>query len=212
MIVIDLSRVIEETMPVYPGAEPPRIADVSTIARAGYAEKSLSLYSHTGTHLDAPGHVLEGAPRLDEVRAGQFIGPGRVLDVSAFRGRTVEVADLEKRGTDLREGDYVLLHSGWARFWGDNRYYVGYPVLSEPAARWLTRFRLRGIGVDMISVDSLGSTAMANHRIFLENKMTIVENLTGLEALIGKSFLFSCLPLKLAAADGSPVRAVAILL
>ena len=212
MKVIDLSHVINESMPVYPGTEPPRIVDGCTFARHGFAEKYLSLYSHTGTHIDAPGHILEGAARLDEFRAGHFLGPGRVLDVSAFQGKVIEIADIEKHGAELCEGEYVLMYSGWSRYWGDGHYYGGYPVLSEAAARWLARFPLRGVGVDMISVDSLSSTSMTNHRIFLERKMVIVENLTGLDALIGKNFLFSCLPLKLASGDGSPVRAVAIFL
>lgn len=212
MYVIDLSHSLTETMPVYPGTEPPRIINSSTISRHGFAEKLISLYSHTGTHIDAPGHVLEGAGRLDEFRAGHFLGPGRVLDVSGFHGRPIEIADIEKHGASFREGDYALLYSGWSRHWGNSRYYGGYPVLSEAAARWLARFPLKGVGVDMISIDSLSSTTMSNHRIFLEKKMMIVENLTGLEALIGKQFLFSCLPLKLTSGDGSPVRAVAIFL
>jgi kynurenine formamidase len=209
MKIIDLSHVIEESMPVYPGTAPPRIAEGCTVGRHGFAEKVLTLYSHTGTHIDAPGHMLEEAPRLDTISAGHFLGPGRVLDVSAFKGRQIEIADLEPHGAALREVEYALLHSGWSRFWGEGQYYGAYPVLSEGAARWLARFSLKGVGVDMISIDSLGSTAMTNHRIFLEKKIVIVENLTGLGALLGKPFLFSCLPLKLASGDGSPVRAVA---
>ncbi len=211
MNVIDLSHVIAESMPVYPGSEPPRIADACTIARHGFAEKLLSLYSHTGTHLDAPGHILEGAAGLGEFAAGHFMGPGHVLDVSAIRGGTIEISDIEKHEAALLSADYVLLHSGWARYWGDSQYYGSYPVLSDAAARWLARFHLKGVGVDMISVDSLKSDAMSIHRIFLEKNMVIIENLTGLEALVGRTFIFSCLPLKWAAGDGSPVRAVAIL-
>jgi len=211
MNVVDLSHVLAESMPVYPGTEPPRIVDACTVAQHGFAEKLLSLYSHTGTHIDVPGHILASAARLDDFTAGHFMGPGCVLDVSAVQGAHIEIADIKKYEARLRNVEYALLHSGWARYWGDEKYFDAYPLLSEAAARWLTGFNLKGVGIDMISVDSLDSTAMTIHRVFFEKNMVIAENLAGLEALIDKEFIFSCLPLKLAAGDGSPVRAVAMI-
>ena len=211
MNVIDLSHVLAESMPVYPGTEPPRIVDACTIAQHGFAEKLLSLYSHAGTHIDVPGHILASAARLDDFTAGHFVGPGCVLAVSAVPGTQLEIVDIKKYEARLRRVEYALLHSGWARSWGDAKYFRAYPVLSEAAARWLTGFELKGVGIDMISVDVLDSIALTIHKVFFEKNMVIVENLAGLEALIDKEFIFSCLPLKLAAGDGSPVRAVAMI-
>lgn len=84
-------------------------------------------------------------------------------------------------------------------------------MLSLSVARWLAAFSLKGVGTDTISVDEMASSALVVHRTFFAASLLIVENLAGLEALIGKEFIFSCLPLKIADADGSPVRAVAIL-
>jgi len=84
-------------------------------------------------------------------------------------------------------------------------------VLSTDAAEWLAERNLKGVGFDAISVDPVGSTAFTNHFVFFRAGMICIENLTGLAPLAGQRFLFSCLPLKLAEADGSPVRAVAIL-
>jgi arylformamidase len=212
MEVIDLSHFIGESMPVFPGTEPPRIAEACTIDRHGFAEKSLSLYSHTGTHIDAPGHIVAGAPRLDGLAIDRFLGPGLVLDVSSVRGRHIEIDDIEHYEARLPSADFALLHSGWAGHWGDAGYFVGYPVLSQEAARWLARFDLKGVGVETISVDEVDSTRLAVHRVLFARGLVIVENLTGLEELIGKEFTFSCLPLKIADADGSPVRAVAIIM
>lgn len=211
MKVVDLSHVIGESMPVFPGTEPPRIADTFTIDRHGFAEKSLRFFSHTGTHIDAPGHIVSGAPRLDELEISRFLGPGLVLDVSSVRGRHVEVDDLAAQEARLRAVDFALLHSGWARLWGHAGYFAGYPVLSPDAARWLARFDLKGVGMDAISVDEVDSVDLVVHRAFLTRGMVIIENLAGLEELIGKEFIFSCLPLKITDADGSPVRAVAII-
>lgn len=212
MTIIDLSRVVEEAMPVYPGTEPPRLEPGCTVAADGFAETRLRLYSHAGTHLDAPGHLRQGAPRLADLDAGRFVGPGLVLDVSGVRGRPVEIADLEPYGPALEGIEFALFHSGWARYWGEPRYFDGYPVLSAAAARWLAARPLKGVGVDMMSVDPMNAAEMTVHEILLDAGFVIFENLAGLDALLGKQFLFSGLPLKLATSDGSPVRAVAVVL
>jgi kynurenine formamidase len=211
MNVVDLSHVLAESMPAYPGTKPPRIVDACTVAQHGFAEKLISLYSHTGTHIDVPGHILAHAAKLDDFNAGHFVGPGCVLDVFAVPGANIEIADIKKYEARLRSVEYALLHSGWARYWGDAKYFNAYPVLSEAAAQWLTGFNLKGVGLDMISADEMDSTAMTIHKVFFEKNMVIVENLADLEALIGEEFIFSCLPLKVAAGDGSPVRAVAMI-
>lgn len=211
MTVIDLSHFISGSMPVFPGTEPPRIADAFTIAKHGFAEKSFQIFSHVGTHIDAPGHILPGAATLDELAVDRFLGAGLVLDVSAVKGDKIEIADLEPYKESLNGVEFALLHSGWARHWGGDQYFSSYPVLSLEAARWLAGFRLKGIGVDMISVDEVESTSVPVHKVFFANNMIIIENLDNLGALIGKEFIFSCLPLKIAGGDGSPVRAVAMI-
>ena len=93
--VVDLTHAVRPDMPVFPGTQPPRLEDSYTIGRDGFAEKTLHLVSHTGTHIDAPGHILPGAPRLDAFAAGSFLGPGVVLDAAAVRGRSIEVSDID---------------------------------------------------------------------------------------------------------------------
>jgi len=211
MTVIDLSHFISGSMPVFPGTEPPRIADAFTIAQHGFAEKLFQLFSHVGTHIDAPGHILPGAATLDELAVDRFLGAGLVLDVAAAKGDKIEIADLEPYKENLNGIEFALLHSGWARHWGEDRYFSSYPVLSLEAARWLADFQLKGFGVDMISVDEVESTSVPVHKVFFAKNTIIIENLDSLGRLLGKEFIFSCLPLKIPAGDGSPVRAVAII-
>jgi arylformamidase len=134
-----------------------------------------------------------------------------VLDVSALAGAEIGAAFLEARQADLEGAEFVLLHTGWSRHWGQEAYFAGFPVLSAEAARWLCGRGLKGIGLDAISIDPVDSTTYPNHHICFRAGLILIENLTGLEALAGRSFLFSCLPLKLEQADGSPVRAVALI-
>lgn len=210
MQVFDLSQEITGSMPVYPGTEPPCIEEACTIATHGFAEKRISLFSHTGTHIDAPGHILEGASRLDRFEAGHFAGPGCLLDVSGCAAAGINKAVLQKHEKRIASVRFVLLYTGWAKYWTQPEYLAGYPVLTIPAARWLAGFNLHGIGVDAISVDEMNSPDMPVHRVLFENNLLVIENLTGLDALPDRDFLFSCLPLKLAGGDGSPVRAVAM--
>ncbi len=210
MPVLDLSQLLGEGTPAYPGTEPPRITDACSVENDGFAEKRLEIFSHTGTHIDVPAHMLERATAIDEIDPGRFVGPGCVVDVSGIGRPRIGLADLRDERDRIAKAEFVLLRSGWAAHWGEPSYFTDYPVLSMEAARWLAGLGLKGVGADMISFDEMNSTAMPIHKIFFEKGMILVENLTGLEKLAGREFVFSCLPLKIAGGDGSPVRAVAI--
>ena len=207
--VLDLTHRITEGMPVYPGCIPPTIQQANTVEEAGYAEKFISIYTHTGTHIDAPAHMLADGKTLDQLGAGHFVGKAYVVDVSGLP--TIEKAFLEAQEGSIHGCDFVLFHTGWARHWGKQRYFENFPVLSLEATRWLSERGLKGIGFDAISVDPVGSTDFQNHLVLFRAGMISIENLKSLDALIGKRFLFSCLPLSIEAADGSLVRAVALL-
>jgi len=210
MAVVDLTHTLSADMPVYPGSEPPELRTAATLERDGFAEKWIGLSSHTGTHIDAPAHMLPGAPTLDQLGVDRFFGTGRVLDVSALAGAEIGVEFLERRQAALEGGEFVLFHTGWSSRWGQASYFSGFPVLAPEAARWLCRRGLKGIGFDAVSVDPVDTRDYPIHFICFRAGLILVENLTGLEPLVGRDFLFSCLPLKLERADGSPVRAIAV--
>ena len=207
--VLDLSHPITEGMPVYPGTLPPTIRQANTVENDGYADKLVSMYTHTGTHIDAPAHMLSGAPTLDQLGAGHFVGMACVVDVSGLA--TIEKEFLESNAGLVVDCDFVLFHTAWDRFWGQQEYFEGFPVLSLKASEWLSQRGLKGIGFDTISADPAGAADFPNHMVLFHAGMISIENLTGLGDLVGKRFLFSCLPLKLLEADGCPVRAVAVL-
>ncbi len=93
---------------------------------------------------------------------------------------------------------------------GADKVYEDFPSLSEGAADWLARFKLKGVGIDAISIDDIASTSYAIHKILLAKNIIIIENLTNLDAIHEEKFLLSVMPLKTINADGSPVRAIAI--
>ena len=211
MKAIDLTQMLSPDMPVYPGTEGPRISDATSIEKDGFAEKLLSMYSHTGTHIDAPGHMIPRASTLDQFQVDKFIGTACVVDVPGTPGSDLGLDLLEAQAGRMEGCQFVLFHTGWDRKWGQADYFNGFPVLSAEAAGWLCGRGLKGVGFDCISVDAVGSTDMAIHRILLGSGLVIVENLCNLASLPDSTFIFSCLPLRIPDSDGSPVRAVGML-
>ncbi len=208
--VIDLTHVIHAEMPVYPGTEPPAFSIPCTIEQNGFTERKITLFSHTGTHIDAPAHIIPGAKTLDQLSIDHYFGRACSLDFTSVKEGTIDIADLKPYEGLIKEVDFVLLHAGWSELWNKEGYFEGYPVLSPEAATWISQFRLQGLGVDMISIDREGTPDFPVHRILLEQNILIIENLTNLQGLPRVGFSFSCLPLKFENADGSPVRAIAV--
>jgi len=210
MIVIDLSHTITPGMPVYPGTESPVVTLACRLDADGFAERKITMFSHTGTHLDAPAHILADGWSLDQLAVERFIGPAcKIRPAVEDRGR-IELSDLEPYQRLIAGNEFVLIETGWSRYWGRMEYFQDYPVLTPAAARWLAGFPLKGLGIDAISIDEAGSRDFPIHRILLGQEWVIIENLTNLEILPDHGFSFAGLPLKIQAGDGSPVRAVAL--
>ncbi len=209
MRVIDLSQTIHPDMPCYPGTPRPVFQQLSSIEHDGYAEQLLTVSSHAGTHVDLPSHIIPEGSSLDAWSLDRFTGKGFALDLRASEAGTISLGELRGFEARLLECDFLLLCSGWSQYWGSPEYYAGYPVLSPDAAKWLTGFELKGIGVDMISVDSPDSVDFSVHSTLLRSGILIIENLADPSLLLHSSFTFSCFPLKIAQAEAAPLRAVA---
>ena len=211
MTIIDLSHSISENMPVYPGTEPPVIRIGCSISEDGFLEREISMFSHTGTHMDAPAHLLEEGATLDRFPVAQFFGKAFILRCDDGQGPEIKLQQLLAHEKSLKQVDFLLLQTGWSHYWGEGKYFSGYPVLSQEAAEFLGDLPLKGIGVDTISVDGIDSVLFPVHMALLKKNIVLIENLTNLQAVPGAFCTFACFPLKFVSADGSPVRAVAVL-
>lgn len=210
MKVLDLSHPVFPGMPVYPGTEPPVFVTGASISAEGFVEKKITLFSHTGTHVDAPAHLIEGARTLDQLPVEQFMGKAVVLGVEGQAGQVIELRDIEKCGSAIEGAEFVLIRTGWSQYWGTERYFSRFPVLSLEAAEWLASHDLKGIGFDTISADPMDTRDYPVHKAFMKRDTIIIENLAHLDLLPETPFLFSCLPISFEDADGSPVRAVGL--
>lgn len=209
MKLIDLSHPLSCHMPVYPGTPAPAAEPLYTMERHGFRETALRLTSHTGTHMDAPAHMLPHGKELDQYDASAFAGRGFVLDCWGQHAITKEM--LLRHEMAIRRCDWLLFYTGWDAYWGSERYFSGFPVLTAEAAELAAHLGLKGVGEDCISLDPCGDPSFPNHMTILGSGLLNVENLQGLGPLAGREFTFLALPLPLPHADGAPCRAAAIL-
>ncbi|WP_346353287.1 cyclase family protein [Azotosporobacter soli] len=208
MQLIDLTHLIKSEMPLFPGSPPPEIRQVTSVAREGYRVSTISMNYHIGTHIDAPAHMLEEGATLAEMAIDHFHGRAVVVDVTGCRAQ-IALQDIEKKAEAIAQAEYLLLKTGWSRHWGSEAYYGDFPCLTVEAAQWLTRFSLKGVGIDAISIDAIDSKTYPIHHILLGAGLLVVENLTRLDAIPAEECQFFALPLRIEGADGSPVRATA---
>lgn len=205
-MIYDLSYTVGPDTMAYPGTEKPSLTVMNTVERDGFQETLLRMYSHSGTHMDAPAHMLKGGAWLDALPAGRFCGRAYVADCTAYgEGGEIPAEALPC----LDDIDFLILSTGWERFWGDERYFGRFPVLSAEAADKVAAAGLSGVGVDMMSVDPMDTRDFPVHMRFFRAGMVIIENLRGLAPLRGGYAEIYALPLKYENADGAPVRVIA---
>jgi len=205
MKVIDLTHVIHEDMQVFPGTEPPRLTVGNTLEKDGFRETALFLYSHTGTHMDTPAHMLEGAAELDKLPVSTFCGKAAVIPC---KGRiTMEEINAYREMADKAE--FIIFHTGQDALWGKEGYFDA-PVPEAEVIQYAIDTGKKGVGIDCMSVDPM-DWPMPNHFMLFGAGMVIVENLCNLTEASGKMVDFYALPLKYKDADGAPVRAIAVI-
>lgn len=218
MRVIDLTLPITTGMPVYPGDPEVRIEPALTIARDGAEVARVSLGSHTGTHLDAPAHLIPGGAAVDRFPLELLVGPARILRCALPAGAPV-AAPIRPGDVDLPDElpAIACIATGWSdrlESSGDARDAMrGHPWVALELAEELWRRGSRVLGVDMPSPDPTGppeaEVVTPVHEYWLGNGGAIVENLVRLDRAPDEVQL-SLLPLRLAGVDGSPIRAIAI--
>ena len=190
----------------------PGIQPLARFEKDGFRERQLTFGSHTGTHMDAPSHLLRQGKTLDQFPVDHFLGTGLCIDTRMTTSGPIEWTSLQRYQDELSNSDFVLLRTGWGRYWATPKYVKDYPTLSTASATRLSEFNLKGLGVDTLSVDAIDTRDYPAHHILLEKNILIIENLAHLDRLPdGRFRQLCCLPLHLAESDGAPTRVVAFL-
>lgn len=213
MKVIDLTQLIAEEMPVFPGTAPAKLEAANTFETDGFRETLFTMTSHTGTHMDAPFHLFPARTKLDEMPAAQFVGKALVIPCSdVAEGGIIGMERIEAVRELADAADFLLFHTGWDVNWGKEKYFGAYPVISMEICDYALASGKKGLGFDTIGIDPVEEMDLPRHKRLLSNRdMIIIENLTHLEQIGGGLFTLAALPLKYKEADGAPTRAVAII-
>ncbi|MET9211478.1 MULTISPECIES: cyclase family protein [unclassified Nocardia] len=210
MRLIDLTQPIHTGMPVFPGDPEVLLEPALRVADDGVNVLRVHLGSQSGTHVDAPAHLDDRLPTLDELPLERFTGPAHLVDARSVPARGA--IGVELFAIDPVPGAVVLIVTGWSSRWGTADY-LGHPYLHPDAAQWLVDKGIRTVGIDAPSIDpsEADDLTLPAHRILCGAHAVIAENLTGLDRLltVGGSIEISLFPLRLSGADGAPVRAVA---
>lgn len=204
MAIHDISVPIRAGMPIYAGDPEVELERASSIAEGGHANVSkVSMGVHTGTHVDAPVHFLEGAAGMESVPLDALCGPAVVVDGTSISGESIGESDLE--ALDIPEGaERVLLKTRNSELWNRQDFTRDFLRLDGSGARYLVSRGVRTFGIDYLSVGDHEA-----HRELLGAGVVPVEGLDLREIEPGH-YTFICLPLDLVGSDGAPARAVLI--
>ena len=179
--IVDLSQPIFDAGPNCPAHPPVRSEVTSDHARAGWHWETLTLASHTGSHLDAPLHKIAGGAAIDALPLESFIGPSYIANLRPLEPRAAITPNRLAAAlpADLPTDSIVLMATGW----GDirersDRWLYESPKLTPDAADWLVGKQIRGLGVDHWGIGGWDKENDAVvHTILLGNGIWIVEEL-----------------------------------
>lgn len=180
---------------------------------------SFRISAHAFTHLDAPLHMVANGKSIDAIPVDFFIGDAVLLDIPKGKNEEITAADMERAGKQAKDGDIVLIRTGWLeKMWGKEGY-DDCPYLTTDAAEWLVSLKARIAGYDFVedySVRDLHRKGKVQpedlvvHQILLRNGVLNLEYVNNLSKVSRSRFRIIALPLSLKNCDGSLTRVVAI--
>lgn len=211
---IDLSQPFSGEMPHAEALPAPEFETLRDVDEERINIQYYSAPTHVGTHVDAPRHFITEGKTIDELSLDRFAGEGVVLDVSKDEPVEITVYDVETTAGAVRDGDIVLLYTGWEDKYGTPEY-DPHPWVSEDLAQWFVDKKVKLLGVDNITPDIPGPHRPEGwlefpvHRTLLGNGVLIAEHLCNLAPLTGQRLEIQGLPVPIDGGDGAPARFVA---
>jgi kynurenine formamidase len=223
--VVDLTQPLDSATVMWPGAPAPVAETILTVAHDGFYNRKITFVEHTGTHFDAPCHMVEGMATVDQIPADRLVRPLAVIDISAeIAGDpdgilTLEhVRSFEARNGRIPDGAAVFVRTGWEDFNTDPVRYANhggplrFPGFGPEAARFLVDERkAAGLGTDTLGIDPGIATDFVVHRqVSHPRGLWHVENLMNLRGLPPLGAWVVVGVIKLVNGSGGPCRVLAL--
>lgn len=198
---IDITPPLRTGMAHWPGDPPPRFERVLDIRSGdGVNLTHIDCSAHTGAHMDAPLHYIPKGPAIDELPLSIAMGPARVVEVPTSGA----ISPTDWDSSSIQTGDRILFKTGTDS--APKAFARKTAYFSNEMAMVLARRGAILVGIDTLSVDAGDADHPSVHRCLLSTGIWIVEGLDLSKTPPGDYDLI-CLPMKIAGADGAPVRA-----
>jgi arylformamidase len=209
MPIYDITVPLTNEMPTYPGDAGVEIRDWFSLANGDSANVTqLNFGAHTGTHVDAPAHFIEGAPKSETLPLEILIGKARVVEVPESH-LSIDKAFVVEHCEPATSR--VLFKTRNSSFWSyeSSKFRDDFTYLELPAAEYLIKQGLKLVGIDYLSIEQFGQKQHPTHLALLSKGLVIVEGLNLANVPAGIYELI-CLPLRIRGGkgDGAPARAV----
>ena len=207
MKYFDITVPISRGVPIYEGDPKVSIEPAARISDGDVANVSrLCFGAHTGTHVDAPNHFIEGTRRVEDLDLDKLIGQCRVVELDD---------SVTAIGPDhlpnLAEIERLLFKTRNSSFWSEPEmgFRKDFTYISPETAQELAKGALKLVGIDYLSVEKFGSADFQTHRALLEEEIVILEGLD-LRSVPAGDYEIICLPLKYldGEGDGAPARTI----
>jgi len=220
--VVDLTHVIDETIPTWDGEcgfQHHIQSDYADCAgEVKFRVGQFKIPAGIGTHLDAPAHCLPGGITVDQIPVSQLLAPCIVIDISESgdENRCLSVEDIknfEQQFFSIPPGVFVMIKTGWEQFWNNPAKYRNdyrFPSVSKEAAFILLKRAVCGVGIDTLSPDRPES-GYPVHQLFLHSGKLIVENAANLNHLPQVGGFIMPVPIKVREATEAPIRLLAFI-
>ena len=214
--LIDLSHTLEHGVVTYRGLPGPVISDYMTreASEAHYTQGTsfhigrIDMVSNTGTYIDSPFHRYADGKDLSEPSLESVVNLDGVVFHTDPAKRSIDKSLFENANVTLKA---VLIHTGWDRFWGTDKYFEGHPYLTRDAAEYLRDCDASLVGIDSLNIDDTSDGQRPVHSILLKADIPVVERLCNLSELPDTGFTFYAVPVKVKKFGTFPVRAFAII-
>ena len=205
--VVDLTMTIHKNMKGV-DIEPAKVIDVD-----GWNATTLHLYSHSGTHMDAPIHFNVKNETIDNLPVDKLISEAWIVDLTTIKpSELITIEHLKSIENLVEKGQSIVLHTGWSKLVATDAYRNELPRISEELAHWLGKKQINMLGVEPPSVADVNNIEEVTriHTILMQHNIVIIEGLTNLEKLTSQKVTLIALPLKVENGDGAPARVIAL--
>lgn len=199
--IYDISIPLRAGMPVWPGDPGFKRTLFASFEKVGYNVSMIMMGSHTGTHVDAPAHFIEGGATVDTFSLDVLVGQVIVFELAAEK--EITRSDLEV--LDFNDNTRVLFKTRNSSLWELSEFTPDFISFAPDAAQYLVDKGIKLVGIDYLSVGSFYEGGEYVHRIFLGNGVVVIESINLLDVPPG-TYELMCLPLRIIGGEGAPAR------